>query len=128
MAGRLKAEHEQLLAKAHQALGSARTLLKSGDSEGAISRAYYAMFHATRAFLVKRGIFRHKHSAVIAAFGQAAVKTGLVPDEIHRLLIRGFEDRNAADYDPAWEGTPIDSQEAIQGAARFLRHVKRLCR
>lgn len=128
MAGRLRPEYEQLLAKAHQALESARTLLKSGDSEGAISRAYYAMFHTARAFLVKRSIFRHKHSAVIAAFGQAAVKTGLVPAEIHRLLIRGFEARNAADYDPTWEGTFIDSQGAIQGAARFLRHVERLCK
>ena len=126
MASRLKAEHEQLLKKAHKALAAARSLQRSGYSEDAISRAYYAMFHAARAFLVKRGIFRHKHSAVIAAFGQVAVKTGLVSSETHRLLTQSFEARNAADYDASWEGTSGDAKEAIEEAARFLNYLERV--
>jgi len=126
MAGPLRPEHEQLLRKARKALAAARSLQQDGYSEDAISRAYYAMFHATRAFLVKRGVIRHKHSAVIAAFGQVAVKAGLVSGEMYQILTRAFEDRNTADYDAAWQATRQDAQEAVHGARRFLAHVKRI--
>ncbi len=36
-------------------MASAKVLLDVGDSEGAYNRAYYAMFHATRATLLASG-------------------------------------------------------------------------
>lgn len=43
------------LRKAETALGAADLLLKTGDTEGACNRAYYAMFDAARAALLVRG-------------------------------------------------------------------------
>ncbi len=39
----------ELMAKANQALASAKLLLDTGDADGACNRAYYAMFDAARA-------------------------------------------------------------------------------
>jgi len=38
-----------LLQKAWRALGSAKLLLSAGDRDGAVNRAYYAMFDAAKA-------------------------------------------------------------------------------
>ncbi|OIQ93998.1 hypothetical protein GALL_240040 [mine drainage metagenome] len=40
---------DDLMAKAAQAVESARALLARGDADGACNRAYYAMFDAARA-------------------------------------------------------------------------------
>jgi uncharacterized protein (UPF0332 family) len=42
---------DDLLKRARQAAQSARTLLESGDPNGAVNRAYYAMFYAAHAAL-----------------------------------------------------------------------------
>jgi len=44
-----------LMVKADQACVSARTLLNLGDVDGAVNRAYYAMFTAARAALLVSG-------------------------------------------------------------------------
>src|ERR1017187_10687086 len=38
--------------------------------DGAVSRAYYAMFHVAGALLLSKGMTFSKHSAAISAFGQ----------------------------------------------------------
>ncbi len=119
-------EHKQLLRKAHRTLSAARALRRKGYAEDAVSRAYYAMFHAARAFLIRRGILRHKHSAVIAAFGQTAVRSGRVSGATFRLLTRVFETRNTADHDAAWEPAPEEVDEVLSEAARFIKAVERV--
>ena len=68
------------LSKAERALVGAHTLLRSGDSEGACSRAYYAMFDGARAALMVSGEgtgnAMRTHRGLIAAFGQNLVRTG----------------------------------------------------
>ncbi|WP_337689594.1 HEPN domain-containing protein [Mycetohabitans sp. B46] len=44
-----------LMAKAERAYASARVLLDLGDVDGAVNRAYYAMFDAARAALLASG-------------------------------------------------------------------------
>lgn len=43
---------QELMAKAHRAVASARNLLQDNDGDGACNRAYYAMFDAARAALI----------------------------------------------------------------------------
>lgn len=66
------------IGKAERALTAARILLRTEDTEGACSRAYYAMFDAARASLIATGHLHEgmnikTHAGVIAAFGQALV-------------------------------------------------------
>ena len=69
---------KRYLAKAERALDSARLLLEDGDIEGACNRAYYAMFDAAHAALLRHqaGINpaeTRTHAGLIGAFGKHLV-------------------------------------------------------
>ena len=94
----MTAELEALVQKGHRSLEAARRLLAEGDYDFAVSRAYYAMFYLAEALLLARNLTFSKHSAVIAAFGQHFVKTGLFAAEHHDALRTAFDERNVGDY------------------------------
>lgn len=91
------------MAKADRALAGARLLLDGKDTEGACSRAYYAMFDAARAALLTaededgRADAR-THRGLIAAFGRHLVLTGRIDAEFGRSLNRVQTLRMMADY------------------------------
>ncbi|WP_430754975.1 HEPN domain-containing protein [Magnetovirga frankeli] len=95
---------EALIAKAITAASSAHSMLELGDADGAVNRAYYAMFDAARAALMASGLAHMEsdvgrtHSGLIGAFGQVLVNDGRVPRELGRLLNRAHEVRQIADY------------------------------
>lgn len=62
--------------KARRSLLAAERLLRDGDHDFALSRAYYAMFYAAQALLLMRDVRRSKHSGVIAAFNEQFIQTG----------------------------------------------------
>jgi hypothetical protein len=49
--------------KSNEKLDAAKTLLREGFIDDAISRAYYSMFHAASAVLSSEGITVESHSA-----------------------------------------------------------------
>ncbi len=96
------------LQKAEIGVKSAKVLLDLGDTDGACSRAYYAMYDAARAALIWAGISRERgefktHSGVLAAFGLHLVKPGLFPAEPGRAIQRVQSLRQVADH----EETPV---------------------
>ena len=107
--------------RARRSLRSARNILEDGDNDFAMSRAYYAMFHAVNATLRARGITRAKHSGVIAAFGQYMVKPGTFSEEHHRALHAAFNARGAGDY-----GGEFPTREEVEvrlGQAEMFVHA-----
>jgi uncharacterized protein (UPF0332 family) len=115
---------DEYLRKAERALASARLLLQDGDNEGACNRAYYAMFDAAHAALLRHGEAANPaetrtHSGLIGAFGKHLVKTGLVSPELGRSLNRIERIRLIGDY----TGEPIDAEQAswvVDQAAAFV--------
>ena len=109
-----------LLERADQAAKSARLLLEHGDTGGATSRAYYAMFDAARAALVATGHELPKtHRGLISAFSLHLVKGGLISIEYSRDLNQAERLRLIADY----IGDPIErptASEMIDRAERFV--------
>ena len=89
----------------------------------AISRSYYAMFYAASAVLASSGIVRSKHSAVISAFRQHFIKTGLIEAEFGDLLGVSFDARQESDYDliPA-----VDRELALKRLNDAQRFVERI--
>jgi uncharacterized protein (UPF0332 family) len=88
-------EQADLLRQARDSLASAKILDAQGYHGFAASRAHSTMFYITEVSVGSRaGLSRH--SAVHAAFGAHFVKTGVVPSEFHRYLIRGMEVRHAS--------------------------------
>lgn len=113
-----------LMAKAVQALESAKLLLDAGDADGASNRAYYAMFDAARAALLTLGLDVGKtHKGVLSAFSDRLVKNGPIPKEVGRLLKHAETFRYVADY----EGDPVelgDARQLVQQAETFVAAVR----
>lgn len=91
-------EQEDLLTQARESVAAAKLLKDQGYSAFAAARAYYAMFYVAEAFLLGKGLAFSSHGGVHSAFAQHFIKTGLVPQELHRFLSRGMELRHIADY------------------------------
>lgn len=96
-------EAEAELSRASGALGEARLLLGADAMEGAVSRLYYAVFHAARAALLVRGLSSKTHSGQIRLFIQTF---GDAP-----VLGRMLELRGRADYEL---GDFVATREAIE--------------
>jgi len=63
--------------KAEKKLSVAEKLYASGDYEDAVSRAYYAVFHAAQALLLTEGEQAASHKGVVTLFGLLFVKNAL---------------------------------------------------
>ncbi len=119
---------ENLISKAERAIASAKLLHEAGDVDGVCNRAYYAMFDAAKAALLKSvpGIdptVGKTHSGLISAFGLHLVKTGLVPVEVGRTFNRAHDIRQAADYTGDMI-EPADVNQLLQDAENFVALVK----
>ena len=96
-----------------------------GDYNGAISRAYYAAFHALKALEVLEGYDSKKHSGVISHFRQKYIKTGKIDAEMSKVIGRLQEARGASDYDVAMRFQLIDAQEALDNAKTFVGEIEK---
>jgi uncharacterized protein (UPF0332 family) len=117
-------ERRSLVLKAEKFLSSAHLLIKSGDVDSAVSRAYYAAFYIAEVLLDARGFSFSSHKGVISAYGQEFSKKGLLDSRFHRLLITAFEKRQQADY---LANTGIDREEAselLSETEAFLQAAK----
>ena len=115
--------------KALDAAQEARALLAVNLPNGAVSRAYYAAFTATRALLVhKAGLDLTKvrrHSAVHKLCSEHLVRPGLLSPELGRELRGLFEDRADADYSPTSLARE-DAEQAVEVMERFLSEAASL--
>ena len=119
-------EQLALLQKANNSLKAAELLADQGFYDFATSRAYYTMFYIASAFLLGEGLTFSKHSAVISMFGQHFAKTGRVPVEFHRYLIKAENRRKAGDYDTGPGLTKAQASTQITHAEQFLELAERL--
>lgn len=121
----MREEVKSLLEKAAKSHKAAEKLLDLGYPSFAVSRGYYSMFYAAEALLLSKELAFSKHSAVISAFGQHFVKTGLLPAELHAYFREAFDKRTKGDY--AVEEVEIeDAKRIIMHGDRFLREINSL--
>lgn len=100
-----------LQSKAQRSLEAARGHIINGDYDFASSRAYYAAFYAIESLLLASDFSFSKHSAVIAAFNQHFIKTGVFPKEFSTYIARLFRQRQIGDYEME---LTIDQDDALQ--------------
>ena len=110
--------------RAEQAVDAARKLASDGYYDFAASRAYYAVFYAASALLLKEGLEFRKHSGVIAAIHQRFIKTGRLEKEFGKNLNWLFELRSIGDYGVTAHVPKADVELAISAAASFLERVR----
>ena len=114
------------LERASQALTSARILVDAGQYADAISRAYYAMFHAACALLASIGRSARTHDGVRALVSEHFIRSGMMAHEHGRALSRMSGDRNDADYNVAALFSEQDAREDVALAEAFLLEASRL--
>jgi uncharacterized protein (UPF0332 family) len=123
-----------LWSKARAASRSAQVLLESGDTDGAVNRAYYAVFGAARAALatVRSSLAMSKrHGTIYRRFEKHLVQErGFDPSLGRGFLARVRRVRQAADYeaDRVDEATARNSvgemQSFLAAIEPFLKKVK----
>ncbi|MFZ3066341.1 MAG: HEPN domain-containing protein [Nitrospirota bacterium] len=116
-------EIKSLLSRSKRYMKSADLLIKDGDYESAVSRVYYAMFYCVEALLLTKELAFSSHKAVISAFGQYFVKTGIFPKEMSKSLTKAFEKRQFGDYEFTFVITEEDTKEIIKRGKSFIASV-----
>ena len=95
-------------------------LLLSSDCESAVSRAYYAAFHALTAVFALRGQTFSKHSALRAALHKDLINTGQWTAELGKDYDFLLESRETGDYGGIARVTDHDTRRAIEISKRIL--------
>lgn len=119
----MTSEIDRLIEKGERSLALSRDICKRGDYDFAVSRAYYAMFYLTEALLLTRELSFSSHSAVIAAFGQHFVKSGILPAHLHQYLREAFDKRSIGDYSSDITITKEEAETVLKQADEFIREI-----
>jgi uncharacterized protein (UPF0332 family) len=106
--------------KAEQKLAVARKLLASSDYDDAVSRAYYAAFHAVRALLLTAGQNPTTHHGAVTLFNLLFIKTEKFDRELGRFFTNLKDDRETADYELFANVDHALAETAIMEAARLI--------
>ncbi|TVL98288.1 MAG: HEPN domain-containing protein [Candidatus Brocadia sp. WS118] len=109
--------------KANKKLEVAEKLLKSSDYEDAVSRAYYAVFHATQALLLTEGERAETHKGIVTLFGLLFVKTGKFSKNIGKYLANLKDDRESSDYEVFSYIDKATAETAISETKEFLKQT-----
>lgn len=104
---------------AHTTLEAAVYLLDGGFVDSAVSRLYYAAFHAITALLTANGIQAKTYGAIKGQFALHFVKTGILDPKFSKLLSELFDNRQKGDYGDA---TTFD-RETVQTYFEPLREM-----
>jgi uncharacterized protein (UPF0332 family) len=123
-----EAQYEEIrihMEQSTEELETAQILMEAGKERKAISSCYYAIFHATTALLLTKGVIRARHGGTRAALGEYFIRTGILPKELSDLYTLLQGEREMADYqlnaDPPWED--VIEQRMVQ-AKEFVATIR----
>jgi hypothetical protein len=111
------------LEKARAKLRVARDLAQRGEWDDAVSRAYYAAFHAAQAALLTEGQRGETHQGVLTLFGLLLVKTGKLDRKWGRALANLKDDRETGDYEAMSWLDEESARRAVEEAEGFVEAV-----
>lgn len=116
--------HARLI-KPESKIATAQADLAAARYDDAASRAYYAMFHTTRALLAAKGLNARTHSGLAAVFAEHFVRTGELDAEFGRWIGQGRRTREVGDYDDFLTVEADEATEVVTRATRFLDEARR---
>lgn len=116
-------EINSLIERAKRYLKSAEILLEEGDYESSVSRTYYAMFYSAQAMLLTKNLSFSSHKAIISAFGEYFVKTGIFSREMGREFNKAFEKRQIGDYEYTFVITKEEAEEMLGNGKTFVEKI-----
>ncbi|MCL2187788.1 MAG: HEPN domain-containing protein [Defluviitaleaceae bacterium] len=105
-------------------LRQAQILVAANEYKGAANRSYYAVFHAVRSVLALEGIDFGKHTAVMAHFRKAYIRTKIFDENLSDILTLLFKVRNDSDYDDFYVINKEDVANQLSSAEYFLSEIR----
>ena len=112
--------------RATESLGAADSCRRDSFYADAVSRAYYAVFHAAKAALQARNVVADSLAAVKRLFGLHLIQTGLVEGEWGTYVGVSLDLRLTADYDVESRLSGPDAEEECNRARAFLTRIRAL--
>lgn len=112
--------------KARSKIKIAKHLFDLGEFDGAVSPAYYAIFHAARAALITKGLNPTTHKGVKSMFALHFVKPCLVKKEYQEILVDAKELREDSDYEERVIITQEKAEKVVADAQRFIERIEQL--
>ena len=109
---------------ADEELRAADQLLAAALPRVALSRAYFAAFHAARAQLFAEGLEPKTHAGVQHLFNLNLIRPGKYEVGISKLLARLQKFREEADYATAFVVDDAGAREEVEAARRFVAQVR----
>jgi len=114
--------------RSRSALQSASVLSQAELSADAISRAYYAILHATKAALLTRSITASSHHAINGLLNQHLIYAGLIEREWPDVFRAAMRARMEADYNVMAAFTPWQAEGHRRQAVAFCARIRRYLR
>ena len=108
---------------ARDALRVAAAALGLGIRRDAMSRAYYAVFHAARALLLLEGLEPKTHARVGRMVGAHLVRTGKLDAHSGLVVTRLQAYRQASDYSYVFEIDEVEAKAEIAAAEVFVEQA-----
>jgi len=118
---RMKASKEMVqkeIASARYDLARSKKSLEEKDFKWAAIQAYYSMFHAAKALVLKKGYREKSHYCLIIAFKELYIKQDLLDQEMVDNFELCLHLRHDADYGLSYNHESAET--AIQYAEGFL--------
>ena len=121
---------ENRIANARAEIGSARDAVRVAEAalaidvrRDAMSRAYYAVFHAARALLLLEGAEPKTHGGVSRMIGEQLVRAGKMDSKSALLVTRLQAYRQASDYSYAFAIDLDDARNELAHVRAFVEHA-----
>lgn len=111
------------LARGRDALEEAELLRAAGKHAGAVSRAYYAVFHHARALLLTQGDEPRTHGGLERLLHRDFVRQGKLDADVALRLSRLMKLRQDADYTAEIVFTATTATDEIASARIFIDAV-----
>ena len=124
---KMRASHEMIqkeITSAEYDLERSKESMKNEDYKWASVQAYYSMFHAAKALVLKRGYREKSHYCLIVAIRELYVKEGKMSEELADTLELCLHLRHDADYGLIYDQESAEA--AIRYAQQFLSKTKQL--
>lgn len=118
-------EVKSYVEKAEKYVETAEHLLKYGDYDSSVSRAYYSMYFMAKALLLTKSSNPKTHSGTISEFSRIFIKTEILPISSAKLLKKGFETRLLGDYNISVEINEDEAKDLVETAQSFIEKTRR---
>lgn len=119
-----KADLSALFKNALEKLETARILYENARYDDAVSRAYYAAFHAMTAALLSKDLSYSSHGQVIGSFNREFIKTGIFPKKYSSIIQALFDDRQVGDYGIFVKISKSTARDHINKAEKMIEAIR----